>query len=81
MTTRFIAASHHRLNKWMLFLLIGVVSPAAAADISVQFDTPGNPLPLRLNQASNGWTHAGWSQYYDDIGVQYRRMDHLEQCL
>ena len=50
--------------------------PGRATDIGVDFGTPGEPIPLRLNVGSEGWTHLDWSQYFNDIGVGYRRSDH-----
>ncbi len=47
-----------------------------AAEVRVHFDQPDNGNFLRLNMASNGWTRVNLSQYYDDLAVRYRRMDH-----
>ncbi len=46
------------------------------ASLDADFATPDPSFFLRLNQASTGWTRTDWSQYYDDLGVSYRRMDH-----
>jgi hypothetical protein len=49
--------------------------------VSVHFDQPDESNFLRLNMGSNGWTNANLSQYYDDLAVQYRRMDHWNNFL
>jgi hypothetical protein len=47
-----------------------------ATEINVNFALPDTSHFLRLNMGSNGWTNGGLSQYYDDLDVSYRRMDH-----
>src|SRR5476651_391378 len=74
-----IDSSHIRMNGALIALVAAawIASlPVTATEVGVDFSSPGDPIPLRLNVGSEAWTHADWSQYYNDIGVEYRRMDH-----
>ena len=57
------------------------VHAAGATDVQVDFGQPDPGNFLRLNMGSNGWTNGNLSQYYDDLAVQYRRMDHWNNFL
>ncbi len=65
---------------WWRFVAMGLLlvgsQLAWGTEIDVDFGKTEPGDFLRLNMGSTGWTHGGLSQYYDDLAVSYRRMDH-----